>query len=482
MDSTGCDKCRTNAEVDRIIFHLQYIVLPSFLVTLILASERNVLPRWTHSLFFFAFLVYLVYSFWTHESQHRTGYVWINYSMGSALGSCIFNTLHFLVLVDPLKEYRHGGDDPRVGPNELQWTKRTYWVWRAVISLRNVGWNCQFFGGYAGIRFYYYTVAFVCVGSGYSEAGDWPKPFGSLKEAYSVRNLWGRTWHQFIRRFCISPGTKLAKALGVMPKSLTAVFIKLYTTFFVSALMHSLGDYMVGREYVGVSFGFFFLQPFAIMFEEVVKIIIRGLGLDASSTCQLSEHQDSKDQDSDGEGLWSLRTGFMKAIGPSKSITIMVQLCPVIIISLAIRTAFVLAAPVHDGSVSSVAAPQAQVRQCQYNPSQAPKAGNRRATSTPYLPEHMILDIENSSGYAACKAEVDHIIRDWKANPSDEELRNEIAFWWDRLVNEGKTFQNQVNEMKANSAHPGETAACRGSNTFLSNILGIDPNEADVEV
>ncbi|KAJ3715557.1 membrane bound O-acyl transferase family-domain-containing protein [Lentinula guzmanii] len=392
MDSTGCDKSRTNAEVDRIIFHLQYIVLPSFLVTLILASERNVLPRWTHSLFFFAFLVYLVYSFWTHESQHRTGYVWINYSMGSALGSCVFNTLHFLVLVDPLKEYRHGSDDPRVGPNELQWTKRTYWVWRAVISLRNVGWNCQapslstarhtasqtgrdrlkfclsalqqsffnlllvdavqtilqtapflrnfdtqpgsndsirslpylqravcvatwFFGGYAGIRFYYYTVAFVCVGSGYSEAGDWPKPFGSLKEAYSVRNFWGRTWHQFIRRFCISPGTKLAKALGVMPKSLTAVFIKLYTTFFVSALMHSLGDYMVGREYVGVSFGFFFLQPFAIMFEEVVKVIIRRLGLDASSTCQLSEHEHSKDQDLDGESLWSLRTGFIKAIG-----------------------------------------------------------------------------------------------------------------------------------------------------------------------
>ncbi|KAJ3742346.1 hypothetical protein DFH05DRAFT_1500334 [Lentinula detonsa] len=74
MDSTGCDKSRTNAEVDRIFFHLHYIVLPSFLVTLILASERNVLYRWTHSLFFFAFLVYLPYSLWTHQSQHRIGW------------------------------------------------------------------------------------------------------------------------------------------------------------------------------------------------------------------------------------------------------------------------------------------------------------------------------------------------------------------------------------------------------------------------
>ncbi|KAJ3979636.1 membrane bound O-acyl transferase family-domain-containing protein, partial [Lentinula detonsa] len=105
--------------------------------------------------------------------------------------------------------------------------------------------------------------------------------FGSLKEAYSVRNFWGPTWHQFTRRFMASKFLVITSTLGVMPESLTAVFIKLYTTFFVPASMHSLGDYMVGREYFGLSFAFFFLQPFAIMFEEVVKVIIRRLGLDA---------------------------------------------------------------------------------------------------------------------------------------------------------------------------------------------------------
>ncbi|KAJ3715556.1 hypothetical protein DFJ43DRAFT_1227799 [Lentinula guzmanii] len=158
---------------------------------------------------------------------------------------------------------------------------------------------------------------------------------------------------------------------------------------------------------------------------------------------------------------------------PSKSITIMVQLCPIIIVSLAIRTAFVLAAPVHDGSMSSVAAPQAH--QCRYNPPQDPKAGNRRgladdvkssdaydATFIMSLPERyfkeMVSDIEKSLEYNACKAKVDPIIRDWTKDPNDEELKSEIVFWWDHLLHDSKIFQNQVNEMKANSAHPGETA------------------------
>ncbi|KAJ3995841.1 hypothetical protein F5050DRAFT_1764324 [Lentinula boryana] len=131
----------------------------------------------------------------------------------------------------------------------------------------------------------------------------------------------------------------------------------------------------------------------------------------------------------------------------------MVQLCPVIIVSLAIRTAFVLAAPVHDGAMS-VTAPQDQ---CQYNPHQDPKAGNRRGltddvkTHEAYnaeflmsLGEHhfkeMVSDIEKSRHYDACKAEVGPIIRDWKQDPSDEELKSEIIFWWDRLLHEGKSI------------------------------------------
>ncbi|KAJ3928759.1 MAG: membrane bound O-acyl transferase family-domain-containing protein [Lentinula lateritia] len=351
MDWTGFDDFRMNAELDRILFHLHFIVLPSFLLSLILASHRTVLPRRTHYVLLSTYLGYLLYSISTHTSQYRTGYVWIDYSMGSGLGFCVFNALHMLVFVDPLKEFRYKNDDSRVGPSGLEWPKRVYWVWRAVVSLRGIGWNYQapglsmpryctklkfcvyalqnlffnllladlvqiilqeapflrnfnselhgandsigslpylqrvvcvatwFLGGYAGIRFYYFTVALVCVGLGVSDPQNWPEAFGSWKEAYSVRNFWGKTWHQFIRRFCVYPGRKLAEMIGVAPKSLIAASIQIYVAFFVSALMHSLGDYMVGRDYVGISFRFFCLQPFAITFEELVKITALRLGL-----------------------------------------------------------------------------------------------------------------------------------------------------------------------------------------------------------
>lgn len=81
------------------------------------------------------------------------------------------------------------------------------------------------------------------------------------------------------RQFCVYPGRKLAEMIGVAPKSLIAASIQIYVAFFVSALMHSLGDYMVGRDYVGISFRFFCLQPFAITFEELVKITALRLGL-----------------------------------------------------------------------------------------------------------------------------------------------------------------------------------------------------------
>ncbi|KAJ3712720.1 membrane bound O-acyl transferase family-domain-containing protein [Lentinula raphanica] len=346
MDGVTLTVSGLDVEVHRILFHLQFIVLPSLFICFIVVSKRSVLPRWTHSLFFIAFLAYVWYLFRNHQSGYRTGSPWLDYSLGSTLGFFIFNALHLLVLVDPLEEYWH-----KTRPRPSEWKARVYWVWQTIVSLRGFGWNYQihnlpatpkagrdrleycfyalrqsllhlylvdvmqntirtvpflrlsnipldsnsstiysfllwciqrfarvavwFFGGYAGICFYYYTVALICVGSGYSEAGDWPKVFGNLKEAYSLRNFWGRTWHQLIRRFCISLGRKGTRLFDVAPRSLTAALIKLYIAFLASALMHSFGDYMVGQQYIGVSFGFFFLQPFAIIFEELVQLAAR---------------------------------------------------------------------------------------------------------------------------------------------------------------------------------------------------------------
>ncbi|KAF5390801.1 hypothetical protein D9757_004428 [Collybiopsis confluens] len=134
-----------------------------------------------------------------------------------------------------------------------------------------------FLSGYAAISAQYYLVALVCVSSTLSEPEDWPPPFGSLTCAWSVRNFWGKTWHSFIRRFCMSPGTNLVEILRIPPKSLLAGIVKLYTTFLISALLHSLGDYTIAPELYGYSFRFFILQPVAITIEEVVMMAVRRL-------------------------------------------------------------------------------------------------------------------------------------------------------------------------------------------------------------
>lgn len=49
-----------------------------------------------------------------------------------------------------------------------------------------------FIAGYAGLTISYYMCALICVGIiGISEEEDWPPFFGSLMDAYSVRNFWG---------------------------------------------------------------------------------------------------------------------------------------------------------------------------------------------------------------------------------------------------------------------------------------------------
>lgn len=77
------------------------------------------------------------------SSTFRTGQIIVDYNLGAALGSCIFNAFHLLVLVDPLKQYRHKLDDPKEGPNRLPWLERVHWAFCVCISVRGIGWNYE---------------------------------------------------------------------------------------------------------------------------------------------------------------------------------------------------------------------------------------------------------------------------------------------------------------------------------------------------
>ncbi|KAE9395795.1 hypothetical protein BT96DRAFT_825753 [Gymnopus androsaceus JB14] len=120
---------------------------------------------------------------------------------------------------------------------------------------------------YGALRFHYYLAALGAVIFGYSSQEDWPDFFGSWFDAYSVRNLWGKTWHQMLRRHCVSIGKAIAKLLGAPKRTLVSLIIELHVAFLISAIMHSFGDYTLGWQHIGMSLPFFIMQPSAIVFE-----------------------------------------------------------------------------------------------------------------------------------------------------------------------------------------------------------------------
>ncbi|KAF9067471.1 membrane bound O-acyl transferase family-domain-containing protein [Rhodocollybia butyracea] len=119
---------------------------------------------------------------------------------------------------------------------------------------------------YGALRFYYYIGAFIAIASGYSSQEEWPDLFGSWFDAYSVRTLWGRTWHQTYRRQLDSIGKAVAHLLGASRGSPVFQMIRINIAFLVSGVMHAFSGYSIGQHF-GVAFPFFIAQPLAIIFE-----------------------------------------------------------------------------------------------------------------------------------------------------------------------------------------------------------------------
>lgn len=69
------------------------------------------------------------------------------------------------------------------------------WIWRTTIWL-------QIFGISGMMSIIYTSASIVVVALGINSPQAWPPYFGSLKDAYTVRNAWGRVWHQLLRKVC----------------------------------------------------------------------------------------------------------------------------------------------------------------------------------------------------------------------------------------------------------------------------------------
>ncbi|KAG6908488.1 hypothetical protein DXG01_004422 [Tephrocybe rancida] len=305
---------------------LTFLVLPDILLALVLALD---LSKKTRICFFIGFALICYKSL-----QHTTGDKFTDYSMGTTVGGQFFTALHLLLFVRPLREYRHleDKDDPR----KKSLIRRVYWSGCVIHSPRGVGWNYQIpnisptpstpntrfilsrllhallclflldaaqsfihiyplllpsrdqglahrvlysaawmLMPYAGLRMQYYLLSAVSVALGLSSPKAWPEPYGSLREAYTVRNLWGardmfylRAREQYLTPF----GKSTSKILGLKPGSRLSSLTQLLVAFLISGAMHAFGDAMVGWDHLGSSVPFFLLQVLAIVAEELTGV------------------------------------------------------------------------------------------------------------------------------------------------------------------------------------------------------------------
>ncbi|KAI1337101.1 membrane bound O-acyl transferase family-domain-containing protein [Xylariaceae sp. FL0016] len=111
---------------------------------------------------------------------------------------------------------------------------------------------------------------FMTVSRGVDEPWQWPSMLGPLTEAWSVRQMWGVSYHQMFRRAFQEPSIKLTRFLGLKKGSLGSRYFQLYFVFALSAFYHFWGQFIVSRRDQG-EWAFFMTQPLLITLEDFVQ-------------------------------------------------------------------------------------------------------------------------------------------------------------------------------------------------------------------
>ncbi|KAF8876320.1 membrane bound O-acyl transferase family-domain-containing protein [Infundibulicybe gibba] len=138
-------------------------------------------------------------------------------------------------------------------------------VWQA--------WNVFMFWAMSStsMLMHYTFASIIAVTSGLSQPGDWPECFGSWLKTDSVRNFWGRTWHQLLRRPLTAHGKWLSQRIFWFPPgSVGSYYIQLYVSFCLWGLVHAAADWKMAHnaESAKQNVQYFVLQAVAVTFED----------------------------------------------------------------------------------------------------------------------------------------------------------------------------------------------------------------------
>lgn len=129
--------------------------------------------------------------------------------------------------------------------------------WVELIILNILGF---FVLGRTVISSLYRLSAIVCVSTGLGSVSDFPPPFNSMSDAYTLRNFWGcvflfisclaamltsdsKFWHQMIRLPLTGVSNFISRDLLRLPKpSLIERYFNIFLVFFFSGLIHLLAN------------------------------------------------------------------------------------------------------------------------------------------------------------------------------------------------------------------------------------------------
>ncbi|KAJ5356954.1 hypothetical protein N7517_011563 [Penicillium concentricum] len=92
------------------------------------------------------------------------------------------------------------------------------------------------------IGFYYRVASIICVSLGDSPLNS-PPMIGRMAEIYTLRNFWGKFWHQMLRLPLTSTSNFLARdVLGLPRSSFVERYANVFIVFFFSGLVHVVID------------------------------------------------------------------------------------------------------------------------------------------------------------------------------------------------------------------------------------------------
>ncbi|KAJ5111435.1 hypothetical protein N7532_001970 [Penicillium argentinense] len=119
----------------------------------------------------------------------------------------------------------------------------------------------------------YRLLSILFVGLGIDDPSNWPPAFGSVVDCYTLRNFWGKFWHQFMRQ----PFTSLSKfvardILGLPFPSVLERYMNLFLVFLFSSMFHVIVDLLqsVPIEHSG-SIPFFMTFVIGIVVEDAIQ-------------------------------------------------------------------------------------------------------------------------------------------------------------------------------------------------------------------